>query len=237
VEAYRRIGGGKLPAIPFGLSGAWIGYNKEKVERAEVEQKGYAILTDPKYKGSITGQDNWLQRIWYAALQSGQDPNAIADMDAVWAKIRESKSSVVKYWRSSAEQMMLFSSGSAVVGDGWFVPTFNLMKQGFPLGTWPKSGSYVDFGCLMVFKGAPLEPLYEMADILLSPQVMIEIAKEVGNVPLLDPTKHPMPESVQILPGFDPTGTLNGYKSFDPIYWTDHADAWQREYLRVIARA
>ena len=236
LDAYRRLGGGKLPAIPFGLSGGWIGYNREKIERAEVESKGFNILLDPKYKGAITGQDGWVQRIWYAAVQSGQSPNAIKDMAAVWDKIRESKRMVLKYWRTSAEQMMLFSSGSAVVGDTWFVPSFNLMKQGTPLATHPKTGSYVDFGSLMVLKSAPLDALYEIADILLRPEVMIAIALEVGNVPLINPNQHPVPDGVKQLPGFDPTGTLDGYQSIDPFYWTDNSDAWQREYIRVMAR-
>ncbi len=236
VEAYRRLGGGKLPAIPFGLSGGWISYNRDKIDRAEVESKGFNILLDPKFKGAITGHDGWVARIWYAAKQSGQDPNLIKDMDAVWDKIRESKRMVLKYWRSSAEQMMLFSSASAVVGDSWFVPSFNLMKQGTPIATFPKTGSYVDFGSLMVLKSTPLDALYEIADILLRPEVLIAIALEVGNVPLLDPNKHPMPDGVKNLPGYDPTGTLNGYESLDPFYWTKNSDAWQKEYLRVMAR-
>ena len=157
-------------------------------------------------------------------------------MAAVWDKIRESKRMVLKYWRTSAEQMMLFSSGSAIVGDTWFVPSFNLMKQGTPLATHPKTGSYVDFGSLMVLKSAPLDALYEIADILLRPEVMIAIALEVGNVPLINPNQHPVPDGVKQLPGFDPTGTLDGYQSIDPFYWTDNSDAWQREYIRVMAR-
>jgi spermidine/putrescine transport system substrate-binding protein len=236
LDAYRRLGGGKLPAIPFGLSGGWIGYNRDKVDRAEVESKGFNILLDPKYKGAVTGHDGWVARIWYAAKQSGQDPNSIKDMAAVWDKVRESKRTVLKYWRSSAEQMMLFSSGSAIVGDTWFVPSFNLIKQGTPLATFPKTGSYVDFGSLMVLKSTPLDALYEIADILLRPEVMIAIALEVGNVPLLDPNKYPMPDGVKSLPGFDPTGTLDGYQSLDPFYWTGNSDAWQKEYIRVMAR-
>jgi len=237
VDAYRRVGGGILTAVPFGMSGGWIAYNKDKVERAEVEAKGYDILLDPKFKGSIIGQDLWAQRIWYAAQQTRQDPNAIEDMAAIWDKIRQSKSMVLKFWRSSAEQMLLFSNGSALLGDAWFVPSFNLMKQGAPIATWPRTGSYVDFGCLMVFKSAPLEAAYEILDILLRPEVMIALALEVGNVPLLDPTKHPVPDGVKALPGFDPTGTLEGYRSFDPFYWTANSDAWQKEYIRVLARA
>lgn len=236
VEAYRKLGGGKLPAVPFGLSGGRISYNTEKIDRAEVESKGFNILTDPKLKGAIVSQDSWPQRIWYAALQTGQDPNAIKDMAAIWDKIRESKRVVLKFWRTSAEQMMLFSSGSATVGDTWFVPSHNLIKRGAPLATYPATATYVDFGSVMVFKGAPLEALYEIADIMLRPEVLIAVALEVGNMPLLDPTKHPFPEAVKQLPGFDPTGTLNDFRSFDPIYWTDNSDAWQKEYLRVMAR-
>lgn len=237
VDAYRRVGGGKLPAVPFGMSGGWIAYNKDKVERAEVEAKGYSILLDPKYKGSAIGQDLWAQRIWYAAQQAGQDPNAIQDMAAIWDRIRQAKGNVLKFWRSSAEQMLLFSNGSAVIGDAWFVPSFNLMKQGAPIATWPRTGSYVDFGCIMVFRSAPIEAAYEIFDILLRPEVMIALALEVGNVPLLDPTKHPVPDGVKALPGFDPTGTLDGYRSFDPFYWTANSEAWQKEYIRVLARA
>jgi spermidine/putrescine transport system substrate-binding protein len=236
VDAYRRLGGGKMSAVPFGLSGGWISYNKEKVDAAELEAKGYNILLDPKYKGSITGQNGWIQRIWYAALQTGQDPNAIKNMGAVWDKIRESRGMVLKYWTTSAEQMLLFSNRSALVGDTWFVPSFNMMKQGQPVSTWPRTGSYVDFGCIMVLKSAPLAAAYEIFDILLRPETMIAISLEVGNVPLLDPGKHPVPKEVQALPGFDPTGTLNGYRSFDPFYWVENSDAWQKEYLRVMSR-
>jgi spermidine/putrescine transport system substrate-binding protein len=237
VESYRRLGNGKLPAVPFGLAGGWMGYNRDKVDRAEVEAKGFNILVDPKYQGQITGQDFWMQRIFYAARQSGQDPNAIKDMNAVWDRLRESKRLALKYWRSSAEQMQLFSSGSALVGDAWFVPGYNLKKQGVPFETYPKTASFVDFGSFMVMKGAPLEPVYEMMDILLRPETMVALGTEVGNVPLLDPRKHPMPPEVQRLPGYDPTGTLDGYFSFDPFYWGDNADAWQREFRRIMARS
>ncbi len=236
LDAYRRLGNGKLPGVPFGLSGGWLGYNTDKVERAEMESKGYNILIDPKYKGLATGQDVWMQRIWYAALQTGQDPNAIKDMNAVWDKVRESRHIVVKYWHSSAEQMQLFSSGTALVGDAWFVPGYNLKKQGVHFDTWPNTGAYTDYGSFTVLKSAPLDAAYEIVDILLRPEVMIPLGLAVGNVPLLDPKKHPMPPEVQKLPGYDPTGTLSGYRSFDPVYWTDNAEAWQREYQRVIAR-
>ena len=55
--------------MPATLSGVWLGYNSDKIDKAEVESKGFNILLDPKYKGAVTGEDHWLRRIWYGALQ------------------------------------------------------------------------------------------------------------------------------------------------------------------------
>jgi spermidine/putrescine transport system substrate-binding protein len=234
VDAYRKLWNGKLSAVPYALSGIWVGYNSEKIDRAEVEAKGTKILVDPKYKGATTGEDRWLSRIWYAALQTGQDPNNIQNMDAIWDNVRQSRKNVVKYYASGAEQMALFASREVILGDAWFVRIYNLKKQGIPVEGWPPQGIYVTFSSLMALKDCPLDPFYQIVDILLRPEVLITVAIELGNAPLLDPTIHPMPKEVQAIPGFDPTGKLEGYRTIDPVYWTDNADAWQRQYKRVM---
>jgi len=81
-----------------------------------------------------------------------------------------------------------------------------------------------------------MDAYYEMADILLRPEVAIPLSIEVGNAPLLDPKKHPVPQEAAAIPGFDPTGTLAGYDTLDPLYWSKNADNWQRQYQRVMAR-
>jgi spermidine/putrescine transport system substrate-binding protein len=37
-------------------------------------------------------------RVWYGALQTGQNPTTVKDIDAVWAKVRESRDLAKKYW-------------------------------------------------------------------------------------------------------------------------------------------
>jgi len=234
IEAYRKLWDGKLTAVPYALSGIWVGYNREKVERAQVEAEGTKILLDQKYKGQTTGEDRWLSRICYAALQTGQDPNNIQNMDAIWDRIRESRKMVFKYYSSGAEQMQLFASGEAILGDAWFVRIYNLKKQGVPVEGWPRQGIYVTFSSLMALKDCPLDSFYQIVDILLRPEVLTAVAIDLGNAPVLDPTIHPMPKEVEAIPGFDPTGKLEGYRTIDPVYWTANADAWQRQYKRVM---
>ncbi|MBM3600632.1 MAG: extracellular solute-binding protein [Alphaproteobacteria bacterium] len=236
LESLRRINNGKLPSVPFGLSGVWLAYNREKIDKAEMDAKGFNILLDAKYKGTIVGEDYWIRRMWYAAEQTKQDPNDIKDLDAIWDKIRESRRVVLKYWATGAEQMQLFSSGNAVVGDGWFVRVYNLKKQGFPIEGWPQKGTYVTFGSLLPLKSINLEAYYEIADMLLRPEVMIALSLDTGQSPLLDPSKHKIPPEASAIPGFDPTGKLEGYRTLNPLYWSKNADNWQRQYQRVMAR-
>ena len=66
------------------------------VMKEEVESLGVKILLDPRYKGKVAGDFEMQQRVWYAALQSGQDPNNIVDLDAVWDKARQSRDQVKK---------------------------------------------------------------------------------------------------------------------------------------------
>jgi len=103
-------------------------------------------------------------------------PNDIKDLGAIWEKIRESKRQVLKYYTSGAEQVNLLTSGSVAVSDAWFVPIYNLIKQGKPFGFWPSTGSYIQFGSMVALKGSPLDALYEMIDILLRPEVSFALA-------------------------------------------------------------
>jgi spermidine/putrescine transport system substrate-binding protein len=236
LEEHRKLGGGKLGTVPYCLSGGWLAYNTEKITAEEMDRLGYDILADERFRGATTGQNYWQQRIWFSALQTKQDPNNIKDMNAIWDCIRDSRARAVKFWGTSAEQIQLFTSGNAVVGDAWFVPIYNLHKQGKPIAGWPSKGSYCSLGSIVTFKGSPLDALYEMVDILLRPEVSIPLAIQVGNLPLLDPNKFAFPPEVKAIPGYDPTGTLAGYTPVDPFYYSANSEVWSREYQHVVAR-
>lgn len=235
VDSYR-LADGKLVGVPCTLTGLLIGYNKDKIDRAEVEARGVDILLDKKFKGVLAGEDNWIKRIWYAALQSGQDPNDIRDMDAVWDKIRASREVVLKYWTTGAEQMQLLASGNALLSDAWFMRIHALRQQELPIDGFQAKGLYVGVAALAALKGAPLEPFYEMMDIMLRPEVLSAIAIDRGAPPALDASRFNVPDEIKAMPGFDPTGELRDINIMKPSYWAEHANDWSANYRRIMAR-
>jgi spermidine/putrescine transport system substrate-binding protein len=90
---------------------------------------------------------------------------------------------------------------------------------------------------MVALNGSSLDALYEMIDILLRPEVSFPLALATGSVPLLDPKKFDFPAEVKAIPGFDPSGTFDGFRFFEPGYWLQNSTTWQHEYTRVLARS
>jgi spermidine/putrescine transport system substrate-binding protein len=107
---------------------------------ADVRSAGCQILLDPRLKGKIGALNDMQTRVWYAALQSRQNPNAIADMDEVWAKTRESRSVVLKYWDSGRELMNLLGKEEIFITDAYSGRVAAMQKQGFPIGYYNPPG-------------------------------------------------------------------------------------------------
>lgn len=109
-------------------------------------------------------------------------------------------------------------------------------RQGLPIRGYQVPGLSLSFGALVPLKGSPQEPFYEMANILLMPEVQIQLALGLGTMCALDMSKADVPQEIKNMPGYDPTGELKGWTIPDPVYWTDNADQWQRQYQRLMAR-
>ena len=227
---------GSLPAAPYQITGNAIAYNTDRISREEMDAKGGNILLDPAYRGQISGEDDWQMRMWYAALQSGQDPNNITDLDAVWDKIRESRGVVLKYWGSSAEGAALLTSGEVVVNDYRFAGINALRRQGLPFDGWPRSGTQVGIGGFGALKGTPMEAFYQFMDVALRPEIQFELTRATAAMSLLNPTVIDFPEDIQAMPGFDPTGTMDGFPMADGQYWVDNQPAWQPQVQRIMTR-
>ena len=110
IEPFRKITP-KLSAVPYDYGTTGIAYNTKVISPEEAKEKGANLLADKKYAGKIGGYADMTTRVWYAALQTGQDPNNIKDMDAVWAKVRETRDLAKKFWSSGAELMDLLAEG------------------------------------------------------------------------------------------------------------------------------
>jgi spermidine/putrescine transport system substrate-binding protein len=236
VDLFRKISNGKLSGVPYVYGVSVYGYNTKRVDPAYVERVGINVLIDPKFKDKITGDLNWANRIWIAAQQSGQNPNNIADMNAVWDRVRRSKSVVLKYYTSGAEQMNLLASEEAWLGDVWAGRVAVLQREGHPFKTVVPPGARTYVGPLYVIKGSPMDAAHALLNAMLEPEAAIAVAKAMAYPPVLDPTRFKLPEEVTSLPGFDPTGTLANVTFQEPTYWTSHALEWQKQFQRIVTR-
>jgi extracellular solute-binding protein/TfdA family taurine catabolism dioxygenase TauD len=154
------------------------------------------------FKGKIAGDINWASRIWIAAQQSGQDPNAIADMDKIFDRLRKSKEVVLKYYSSGAEQMSLLANEEVWIADVWAGRVAILQRQGQPLRTIVPPGARTYVGNMYVLKGSPMDAAQELVNFMLEPDAAIAVSKALAYPTVLDPTRFKLPEEITSLAGF-----------------------------------
>lgn len=233
VSAFRAITPKALSAAPFAYGTSGIAFNTKFITKEEVVASGPAILLQEKYSGRLTGGIDAQDRIWYAALQSGQDPNNIQDLDEIWRNVRQSRKVVKKYWTSGAELMALFANEEAIIGDAWSGRVAALQQQGFPIGYYEMAGVPAWIEGLMVLKGAPKEISERLINFMLQPEVAGAVAEGQQYPPALDPTKVTLSDKVAKIPAFDPTGKLDHLRFPEPSYWAERLDAWEKQWDRV----
>ena len=223
----------KLSGAPYDYGTTGIAYNTTVISDAEAKEKGVALLTDPKYKGKIGGYADMETRLWYAALGTGQNPNDIKDLDAAWAKVRENRDLVKKYWSSGAELMDLLAKGEIVVSDAWSGRVAALQQQGSPIGYLDPPGSVAWMEDMLILKGSPMTECEELVNFMLDPATAIAVAEGQNYPPSLDPTKVKLTEKIEKLPAFDPTGTMKSLTFADAVYWGVHNDDWTKQWDRI----
>jgi spermidine/putrescine transport system substrate-binding protein len=232
IEPFRKMTP-KLSCVPYDYGTTGIAYNKKVISDDEAKEKGAKLLVDPKYSGKIGGYNEMITRVWYGALQTDQNPNDIKDMDAVWAKVRESRDNIKKYWGSGAELMDLLSKEEIVVTDAWSGRIAALQQQGHPIGYLDPKGSYAWMEDMLILKGSPMAECEQLCNFMLEPATAIAVAEGQNYPPSLDPNKVKLTAKIEALPAFDPTGTMKALTFADPIYWAKNADAWQKQWDRI----
>jgi spermidine/putrescine transport system substrate-binding protein len=237
IEPLRKLSGGTLSAVPYDYGSTGIAYNTKYVSKAEVEEQGAKIFLNPKYAGKISVTDDWITRIWYAALATGQDPNNVADENAIWDNLRSLQKSVLKFWSSGADVVSLLGNEEVYIADAWSGRVAALQQSGKPIGWYdpPKSYGWQDY--IMVLKGAPLEACEKLIDFLLDPVTANAVAIAQSYAPSLDPSKVALSAEVKALPNFDPTGQLAGLTFDDAVYWSGKQDAWSETCARILKGA
>lgn len=237
IAPLRKLSGGTLSAVPYDYGSTGLAYNTKHISKAEIEDQGAKILANPKYAGKVSVTNDWLTRIWYAALATGQDPNAIQDESAIWANLRDVQKGLLKVWSSGADVVNLLGNEDVVVADAWSGRVAALQQQGKPIGWYdpPKSYGWQDY--IMVLKGAPVEVCEKLIDFLLDPVTANAVAEAQNYAPSLDPSKVELSKVVQGLPNFDNTGSLERLTLDDATYWAGNHDAWSEQCSRILKGA
>jgi spermidine/putrescine transport system substrate-binding protein len=232
IEPFRKMTP-KLSCAPYDYGTTGIAYNTKVISKEEAEEKGPMLLVDPKYSGKIGAYGDMVTRVWYASLQTGQDPNNAKDMDSIWAKIREARDMTKKYWGSGAELMDLLAKEEIVVTEAWSGRVAALQQQGAPVAYHDPKGSYAWMEDMLILKGAPMAECEELVNFMLDPATAIAVAEGQNYPPSLDPKKVKLTDKIAKLPAFDPTGEMKALTFADPNYWAANSDAWTKEWNRI----
>lgn len=232
-DAYRRVTPDYLSAVPYNYGTTGLAYNRKYISDEEMKEKGAKILIDAAYKDKIGGWSDWRTRIWYGALQTGQDPNNITDIEAVWDAIRSHRDLALKYWGSGAELMSLLAEEEIYVTEGWSGRIAALQEQGHDIGYYDPPNGFGWQECLFVIKGSPVEACEELLNFMLAPETSIAVAEGQNYPPALDGTKVDLGSKIPTLPAYDPTGTLDALTFADPAYWNGNEAAWSETFSRV----
>jgi spermidine/putrescine transport system substrate-binding protein len=235
VEPYRKITDGKLSAVPYDLGQTGIAYNTNHISKDKAEKLGASLLWDKDLDGKLGSWGDWRTNIWYAALHTGQSPNNITDLDAVWDALRQQVKMMKKYWGSGAELMSLLANEEIYATVAWSGRVAHLQEQGHPIGYLAPKGTYSWQECIFVIKGTDLQVAHKLLNYMLEPEASIAVAIGQKYPPSLDPTKVDMPKEVTSLPAFDPTGQLDGYLFADPNYWNAKQLEWAEKWDRIKA--
>ena len=233
IEPYRRITPDALSAIPYNLGQTGIAYNTKFISKEKAEELGAGLLWDESLRGRLGSWTEWRTNIWYAALYTGQNPNDVQDMDALWDALRRQVPMMRKYWGSGAELMSLLANEEIHATVAWSGRVAHLQNDGYPIGFLSPYGCYSWEECIFVIKGTDLDVAHQLLDFMLEPEASIAVAEGQMYPPSLDPTKVEMTEVIKNLPAFDPTGKLEGYFFADPKYWNARQVEWSERWDRI----
>jgi spermidine/putrescine transport system substrate-binding protein len=236
IKPLRDISNGSLSAVPYDLGQTGIAYNTKYVSKEKAEKLGVALLWDKELKGQLgSWSGDFRTNMWYAALYTGQDPNNMTDLDAIWAALREQNGLIKKYWASGAESMSLLANEEIYATVAWSGRVAALQQEGHPIGYLSPEGTYSWMEYLYVLKGTDLEVAQKLLNFMLEPDCSIAVSEAQNYPPSLDPTKVKLTEKIKQMPSFDPAGKLEGYLFAVPSYWNAHQVEWTEKWDRIMA--
>jgi len=236
IQPLRDITKGTLSAVPYNLGQTGIAYNSEIISKEKAEKMGASLLWDKELKGKLgSWGGDFRTNMWYAALHTGQNPNNMTDLKAIWAALRKQRDLIKKYWSSGAELMSLLANGEIYATVAYSGRVAALQQAGHPIGYLSPKGTYSWMEYLFVLKGTDLDVAQKLLNFMLEPAAAIAVSEGQNYPPSLDPTKVKLTEKIKKMPAFDPTGKLEGYVFADPAYWNANQLEWTEKWDRIMA--
>ena len=233
IKPFRAITPDSLSAVPYDYGTTGIAYNTKYISKEEAESLRANLLLKKELKGKIGGWGDAANRVWYGALQSDQDPNNIQDWDAVWAKVREGRDLVLKYWSSGAELMDLLAKEEIYTTEAWSGRVAALQEQGHPIAYFDPKNGLAWMESMFVLKGSPMAEAEELLNFMLDPATSIAVAEGQKYPSSLDPNKVAMTDMIKALPAYDPTGKLENLVFRNPAIWNPLEKEYTKEWNRI----
>jgi spermidine/putrescine transport system substrate-binding protein len=236
IKPLRDITKGTLSAVPYDIGQTGIAYNTKHISKEKAEKLGASLLWDKSLKGKLgSWEGDFRTNMWYAALHTGQSPNNMTDLAAIWAALREQRDLMKKYWASGAELMSLLANEEIYATVAWSGRVASLQQEGHPIGYLSPKGTYSWMEYQFVLKGTDLAVAQQLLNFMLEPNVAIAVAEGQNYPPSLDPSKVALTDKIKKMPAFDPTGKLEGYLFAKPAYWNANQVEWTEKWDRIKA--
>ncbi|SME98013.1 spermidine/putrescine transport system substrate-binding protein [Tistlia consotensis] len=209
-----------------------IAYNSDKIATRPVS---WDALLDPQWKGRVALKGSSSAMVQIGALMTGQDFNAIKDLDAIEKKLKALKPNLLKYWGSGSELTQLFATGEVWIADFWRGRVNKLKEDGTPMGyVVPKEGapSWVD--CVVVPRTCANRRAAEaFIDMSLDPEVQKNfVTKGINYAPSNVHTQLSDAERERL--GAWPA-IFDSAVFVDAAYQATHIDEWNQMANRVKA--
>ena len=180
VDTLRTITDGTLSAVPYDLGQTGIAYNKEQIPEDKAKKLGAGLLFDSSLKDKLgSWGGDFRTNMWYAALYTGQNPNDIKDIDAVWDALRKQRKLIKKYWASGSELMSLLANGDIYATVAWSGRVAALQEQGYPIGYLAPQGTYSWMEYLFVLQGTDLNVAQQLLNFMLEPACAIAVRPHI----------------------------------------------------------
>jgi spermidine/putrescine transport system substrate-binding protein len=131
--------GGALHGVPWTWGLTSFAFNTNAFDEAPTSIE---VFWDEGRKGKVSIRDDALEAVQFAAIATGQDINAITDMDAVQAKLAELMPQIETFWGSENDWNQFMAAGDLDVATFWSGSASRSMEKGLPVTfVVPKEGA------------------------------------------------------------------------------------------------